>query len=180
MVRYLRITEDYQGQTHFEVHPNIAKFASFSEMTLPQSTNRQSQSGPGVLPYGLVVRDMDRSWYETFALVPGMHQLHTGIGGHNLFSNSTDWLGPQYPSSPLAAPFTDWSNIVPSLTEPGKLYGPLIKFDPTWNNTSPAKPPTIFQSLQYLSVGTNTYNLERTIPISMPVREHAPIQILWP
>jgi len=173
MFRYIRVPETLLSVTHFSVHPKLARFASFVDQTVPQAPNQQSQTGPGVLPTELVVRDSDRAWYELWAYTST--NLHTQMRGYNVFSNSDDWAGPAYPAMAPAAPYTDYANTVPSLTEPGKLWAPLIRWTPVVG-----APGTLDGvSLHYLSVGTNSFLSERTIP-QMPVNSHSPIQLLWP
>jgi hypothetical protein len=170
LVRYLRVTEEYSGITHFMVHPSLSRFASFTDQAVPAAVNRQSQTGPSAPPTEFVVRDLDRAWYELWAL-NGTH-LHTQMRGYNVFANEDDFATTAYPSTAPAEAYTDYANTAPSLTEPGHVWAPLIQWTP---NTSGA----VGQSLRYLSVGTNSFTSTKTID-PMPSKEHAPIQLLWP
>lgn len=128
IARYLRITDSWRGVNHLTVHPNIAPFAPFSDFATPPPTDPAvSHTGPAGMPTPIAVRDKDRAWYEQWAYVGG-NVLHTQNRGYNLFSRKDDWASRFYPTARDAAPYTDFPNMSPSLTQPGGLIAPLIRF----------------------------------------------------
>jgi hypothetical protein len=78
------------------------------------------------MPTQLVVRDLDRAWYEQWAYLANC--LHTQDRGYNLFTRQDDWEGKFCPIETDAAPYTDFANMTPSLLYPGKLMAPLYRF----------------------------------------------------
>lgn len=128
IARYLRITESWRGVNHLTVHPNIAPFAPFGDFAIPPPTHPVvSHTGPAGLPTPIAVRDRDRAWYEQWAYAGG-NVLHTQNRGYNLFSRKDDWASRFYPTEKDAPPYTDFANMAPSLTEPGRLLAPLYRF----------------------------------------------------
>jgi hypothetical protein len=128
LARYLRITESWRGVTHLTVHPNIAPFAPFADFATPPPTDPAvSHTGPAGMPTQIAVRDRDRAWYEQWAYVGG-NVLHTQNRGYNLFSREDDWASRFYPTAKDAEAYTDFANMAPVLTEPGKLLAPLYRF----------------------------------------------------
>jgi hypothetical protein len=169
VIRYLRITETLKGITHFTVHPNVAAFAGFTDQTVPADVD-YSQSGPYGMPTELAVRDLDRAFYEVWAY--GASGLHVQTRGYNLFDNTDSWASTRYPASTSSAPYTDYANMVPSLTEPGIAIGPLIQWTPS--NRGIAS-----QGLHRVKVGENALVKVATLP-AMPIPEHPATSLLWP
>jgi hypothetical protein len=170
VTRYVRITETYKGILHFSVHPNLLRWASFSDKAIPPDVE-VSHTSPYGLPTQLAVRDRDRGFYEVWAYGAPFHGLHVQCRGYNLFANADDWAGPRYPTSTTAAPYTDYANMVPNLLRPGAAIAPLIRWTPS--NGSVAA-----QSLHHVTVTPSGFAPTGTLP-SMPVATHPPISILW-
>ncbi len=129
MARYLRITESWIGVNHLFVHPNIAAYAPFDDVALPDPTDpRVSHTGPAGLPSQLAVRDKDRAWYEQWAYKG--NGLHTQCRGYNLFTRKDDWEGPFCPVEKDAAAYSDYANQAVDLLQPGSLLAMYIQFAP--------------------------------------------------
>ena len=155
LARYLRIAEDWRGVNHFTVHPNLAPYAPFSDIAMPPPPQPSvSHTGPAGMPTQLVVRDLDRAWYEEWAYLG--NSLHSQCRGYNLFTRRDDWQGPFYPPQKGGAAYEDYVNMMPSLLTPGKLMAPLARFDP---QAAPGKSVTV-KSAYWLRPGKDRFIVE--------------------
>jgi hypothetical protein len=78
----------------------------------------------------------------------------------------------RYSASTSANPYTDYANMVPSLTEPGIAISPLIQWTPSSGGVAA-------QELNRVRVGDNAFVKVAALP-SMPIPEHPAISLLWP